>query len=133
MTTQQALNQIVEYFSKSDAKLARVMVIGDAADCVYRTSDGRGCAVGCLIPAELYHSEFEDKSCRMFDDILFQNRVGLSQEAMALARKVGQYLQGVDYQFLIEAQHAHDGAPTVSAFLNSLRRVVEDHDLRWPS
>jgi hypothetical protein len=27
--------------------------------CAYRTDDGRGCAIGCLIPAERYSERFE--------------------------------------------------------------------------
>lgn len=33
--------------------------VGGSVGCAYRTADGNRCAVGCLIPDELYKEEFE--------------------------------------------------------------------------
>lgn len=55
MTTQEAYETIRAYFSRPDAVLAR----GTKGECQYRTPDGNACAVGCLIPDELYYMEVE--------------------------------------------------------------------------
>lgn len=38
--------------------------LADDSDCAYRTEDGLKCAVGCLIPDDLYKPEFERRSYR---------------------------------------------------------------------
>jgi hypothetical protein len=34
----------------------------DKSRCCYRTADGKKCAVGCLIPDELYHHDMEGQT-----------------------------------------------------------------------
>lgn len=61
-----------EYFTSDKAKVAAMtpesyyddeteeeLFYEDSFRCVYRTEDGRGCAVGCAIPKELYDPQFD--------------------------------------------------------------------------
>ena len=49
-TTQEVYEHIRAYFSRPEAVLAK----GDNGWCQYRTAEGNKCAVGCLIPDEMY-------------------------------------------------------------------------------
>jgi hypothetical protein len=56
MNKQQTFNKVVRHLRRQ----------GRATDskgtCMYRTPNGRSCAVGCLIPDELYHESMEGKA-----------------------------------------------------------------------
>jgi hypothetical protein len=57
MNALEAYISIRGYFSRPEAILAR----DEGDNCVYRTSEGDKCAVGCLIPEDLYFAfEHED-------------------------------------------------------------------------
>jgi hypothetical protein len=49
MTPREAYDRIVEHFSKEGARFGYNL---EARRCSYRTSDGRACAVGCLLSDE---------------------------------------------------------------------------------
>ena len=49
MTTQEAYDKIREYFSHPEAEFG----VGEDGSCEYISSEGRKCAVGCLIPHEI--------------------------------------------------------------------------------
>lgn len=56
MTIEQAYRKIRAYFSAPGADFGYDV---SSASCVYRTEDGRKCAVGCLIPDTKYDPRFE--------------------------------------------------------------------------
>jgi hypothetical protein len=124
MTTQEAYEQIRSYFSRPDAALAATTT-GDT--CFYRQPmpDGsvRKCAVGCLIPDELYDLELDE-----------QNVAG--DHAMVWTNELREFFQDVDVDFINEAQAAHDGTASshghfaVSAFIARLDKVADRHHLK---
>lgn len=60
MTDQEIFNRVWEHLNKQ--REASVLETTDNAVCAYRTPDGKMCAVGCLIPDELYHPDMEGKT-----------------------------------------------------------------------
>lgn len=66
--------------------------------CLYRSSDGLKCAVGFLVPDELYDPKMEDLALgEIFDE-----------------HAAGEYLKrkypGLEYEFLFKLQRVHDEA-----------------------
>lgn len=118
--TQTAYEMIREYFSRPGAKLARDKNPSPFLnfDCKYRTPDGRKCAVGCLIPDELYNSRIEEKDV---DDLLQID-------------EMSKLFAHVDRFFLKRAQSAHDSNTTVDAadFVRNLDQIAEAFRLKTP-
>lgn len=56
MTQQEIFDKVVHHLFKQGKPAT------DLGACRYRTQDGLSCAVGCLIPNELYSVEIEHKS-----------------------------------------------------------------------
>lgn len=143
MTNQEALDKIVAHFSAPGATLSFDI---EAEVCRYRTEDGSACcAVGCLIPSELYDEGYEGNSARMFSD-LFETgdtkefdhpRHMLGAETINKATKIGALLAGVETQFLLDVQNHHDryalcDIEDVQAFLAELKfDVVPKYNLKW--
>lgn len=121
MTTQEAYEKIRAYFSRDGADLAYEAYDDGARKCLYRTADGRKCAVGCLIPDELYRPRFEgnavDGIVNTEDAALRELLNGKSVEG---ARKL---------TFLVEAQEAHDGSMSVREFIERLDELAAEHNL----
>lgn len=64
--------------------------------CAYRTPDGLKCAIGCLIPDELYNTDMESRG---------------AVSVLKLFPKVAQHLGVVDHDdesFLLSLQCSHD-------------------------
>lgn len=122
MTKQEAYERIRVYFTKPGAQLAQSE---DASVCSYKTSDGRRCAVGCLMPDKLYNRRFENR-----------NICELAQlpEAAPLFAYLGiahgtRYVDNDLLVFLSDAQDAHDRASSVSDFIRTLDDKAYDQDL----
>ena len=95
MNTQEAYENIREYFMRPDAAFS---LDEDESSCVYRSPEGRKCAVGSVIPDSEYQS-------------LMDGNDGLgSTQAEALSKVLDAVpsLKDVDREFLLEAQQAHD-------------------------
>lgn len=114
MTTQEAYEAIRTYFETEAIGLAKD---GNGA-CQYRTDDGQKCAVGCLIPDEVYSTEMEWKNVTaLFDSMPY----------------VAGYFHGVDRRFLADAQVMHDSiANDRAAFVRGLDFVARAHGLEVP-
>lgn len=109
-TTQSAYDKIRAYFSKPGATIAYDVEI---RACRYRTSDGRKCAVGCLVPDSLYTKSME-------------NMPGWSAiEAAGLE----DMFADVSHTFLNNAQSAHDHAMSVEDFLRMLDGIALDEGI----
>lgn len=90
--------------------------------CLYRGPDGTKCAVGLLIPDELYSPDMEGNSvCGLIDD--FANK--------SLA-KVLDVENKDDISFLARLQSAHDLADDVDPIEDRLRDVAERCKLSIP-
>lgn len=121
LTKQQAFDQMVRGLASQGWEQSRQAVGGG---CQYRGIGGRKCAVGWLIPDELYDPKLDDSADGDHDT--------------NIGALVDERLLDVDASllpFLREAQHAHDWrmvrgqlAPMREAFLDLGVR----HNLTWP-
>ena len=123
---QHAYNQLKEYFSRAGAELAAVTGVDEhgfeSVDCLYRTPEGRACAVGCLIPDSKYNEEFENnRASAVIQTVwpdLYRDPVSDSGYRGSVA------------EFLDMAQSCHDGANSVGTFLAELRLLAENQGLK---
>lgn len=120
MTTQEAYEGIREFFTRPGAVLAQSE---GPVSCFYRGDSNPSspvrCAVGCLIPDELYDPSFENTTASALLGVGWERGV----------RPLIEYFEDVDKHFLDEAQSAHDVAGTVEGFLLELDRVALSHGL----
>ena len=92
----------------------------DDASCMYRGPDNTSCAVGCLIPDELYKPEFEHRRIG-----------GLFQDFPDLFEKL---FEGVDVDLLTRMQHAHDmdyWGENLSALHAEMKFIAENFGLNY--
>ena len=123
MTVDDIYNQIKEYFSRPDAVFA-MKDRGKDGNCVYRLDNDPSspvrCVVGCLIPDDLYNSDWEGAGV----NVLIKHRpdfgaaIGVTQDSEA-------------HKFLVVVQPMHDTfardeVSTVKDFLNRLDEVYNN-------
>ena len=107
MTTQEAHEQIKAFFSAPGASLS----VDADSQCYYRHPDNSAvrCAVGCLIPDDLYDQSFEGDAVSAI---------------IAASEPIAQLFGGIS-NFLSDVQIAHDESEDVAAFLDRLEGMVE--------
>ena len=106
MTKQEAMDIVAEHLLRQGCK-----ALG-AHGCFYRIGELK-CAVGALIPDELYQDRFENMTLAN------------------IMRALPQIFGGISIWFLGELQHVHDGSAPVRWPLN-LRNVCTEHSLHVP-
>ena len=113
---QDAYDAIVEYFSQPGSQFG---MAADKKVCRYRTEAGQKCAVGCLIPDELYDPEWEGSRVWM---VYYRMRAAV---VFGDVHDMGAFLE--------ECQDCHDSAAmecrTMDDFLRDLKGVAEEHGL----
>lgn len=115
LTNQEAYEQIRSFFSKPDAKYGHAGIDG----CVYRGPNNVRCAVGCIIPDELYDESFE-----ILGGVLHLS----GEKAEALLAYLPE-----DLGFLVEVQSLHDNlawdkAP-MDIFIEKLDKLAAKYGL----
>lgn len=112
-TPSQTYGAIKEYFSQEGAVLA---YNEDRDSCVYRTEQGKGCAVGCLIPDDRYQVSLEERGI----DGIWGNPQ--TQHDDHTDDQIGDIFawNGETKMFLGIAQRAHDSSQDVEEFLTRL-------------
>jgi hypothetical protein len=155
MTLQQAYNAMRAYFSLPGATLAWD---AERGSCKYRTSDGRACAIGCLIPPALYDPEFDHTGEEQDSDGEWIEFIGgaLDYEILTHHANGNGTLAdffGIDterlhedrlYEFLRKAQRAHDSAAVpdkavlsvgtpATQFITWLDALAEEYGLEVPT
>lgn len=101
MTNQEIFDTVYRHLL-SQGKRAKT----EDGDCVYRTEDGAKCAVGCLIPDELYMSDIETASAEL---------AALGVRDGARERFLGEIFDEI-------------GIPKESAYLLGALQGVHDHE-----
>jgi hypothetical protein len=115
LTNQEAFNEVwnwfvVEKHPKSVGEPGSRYVLGN--DCKYRGPNGNKCAIGVLIPDELYDEEWDGGRGANLREIQLEE------------------WKNLDWALLKEMQECHD-----YDFLNMeprLRRIAEDYELSIP-
>lgn len=87
-------------------------------DCQYRTPDGLKCAVGCVLPDDLYNPEMDSPNGSLS---------GISEVAKRYP-EVKAYFGKDNITFLSKLQMIHDYRRKNSLF-ESLKNLAEDYDL----
>jgi hypothetical protein len=91
-------------------------VYEDEPPCMYRADDGGKCAVGCLIPDDLYRVTMEGSNIR------------------ALGRnhsEIAELFEDVEMSVMERMQRIHDDQP-VEAWEASFQQLAEDYILTVP-
>lgn len=98
--------------------------------CMYRGTEGRKCAVGCLIPDEVYEERFEKLEIggtfpreSWHTPELFKQRTADQADLNHLVSMIHE-----DLGFLRELQKVHDRDGVVEWY-TSLKNIAEDHSL----
>ena len=91
-TKQQIFDFVVKFLVKQGGP-----ALDSQGDCVYKTSDGKKCAIGCLIPDKVYSPVFEGKSIEsLLGTFKAFESVKLTQFALE------------NEEFLVALQNTHD-------------------------
>lgn len=114
MNTQQAFDIMVQHL-RQQGRPSR----DDVAGCMYRGPDGTKCAVGALIPDELYRDNMEGRTIR---PLLIQDCNAYSE----LCR----LLDSIDLQLLEEMQTIHDHH-TPANWERSFKECAEEFGLDY--
>jgi hypothetical protein len=113
MTPQQAFTAAVcGLASQNWERSTRPHPIGINA-CRYRGDDGRRCAVGWLIPDELYTEEMEGEAADGVADLL-----GVTDRALVV--------------LLEDMQDTHDTSRSYLSMREHFKRIADRYGLAWP-
>ena len=117
MTTQEAYETQREFFTRPGAvKSMGIDPETGRKQCRYRgDEDGSACAVGCLLPEELYSTDFEAKNV---------------MHILVMSRPVKSLLKDVSGSYLYDSQRAHDNADTVEQIVYNLDSIARQHGLK---
>jgi len=119
MTVDEIYNQIKDHFSKPGAVLAK-SAPDHGGVCYYRMDkdpeSAARCAVGCLIPDDMYDPNWEGNS--VYDLFTEFNNFG----PILNIKK-----DDKSFNFLKEAQYDHDGSHSVDYFLDKLKDSYNRH------
>ena len=106
--------------------------MGDDGECRYRDAGGTACAVGCLIPDELYDPVIEGLSVSQ----IIRAAVYLHDQAQARApfTRITNHIGAEHLQLLQELQEAHDMDLYISgldAWEEEMHRIACAFDLQY--
>jgi len=96
--------------------------LSDGITCAYRGTDGKQCAVGCLIPDSKYRIKYEEKSVGEED---------IDKLLMEILN-VGTYHYKEIQTLLKDLQLVHDNIPP-TRWKSSLKVVADMHSLNVPT
>jgi len=116
---------------------AHIMTQGGPAyahgECRYRNEYKQSCAIGCLIPDELYNPMIEGVTVR---GVITNGETEGSREYKL--REILEKVVGTDWeemsQFLIQLQDAHDDdlVEDIGQWLSRMERIAKTHNLEVP-
>lgn len=95
---------------------------GEGFFCVYRSTDGKKCAIGHCIPDSEYDPCFENSSISVLDEILEYLGVTLGDP----------HRKNPDISFLEELQLAHDKSDDADEMKSWLEGFAKKYDLTIP-
>ena len=118
MNKQQIFDKVLNHLRKQGV----AAVDTETGACLYRTKENYKCAIGCLIPDELYKTEMEQKSCRK-----------IIHRSIALQKYLDINEKNQDIDFLEAMQNAHDTELVISfeAFNSAMEHIAERFDLTY--
>ena len=116
-----------EYFSQPDAVLAK---LDDSGGCMYRVPGDGACAVGCLIPDEIYDLFWaaEDDENYIFEAHNYLEERGVDD--IMTETPIFELFENVEISFLEDAQELHDTvARNAEHFVSMLDELARQNNL----
>lgn len=134
MTNQEIFDKVLNHL-RQQGHAATVFINGETS-CRYRAGDGGMCAVGCLIPDELYTPEIEDNGVFLVERLL---RGEICAEKEPDVEMLWSTLQQVgiaadQLPLLRKLQSAHDGNLNnygIGAWELEMANIADDFDLHY--
>jgi len=115
MNNQQAFDIMVQHLRKQGQKSRN----NGCGTCLYRGPDGLKCAIGALIPDELYSKEMEGYT---IDRLLINERDRFPE--------LSKLFEGIDEQLLSDMQDIHDfNEPDQWEY--NFKLIAEDYNLNY--
>lgn len=123
-----------------DTVLTHLREQGEAAtsagdSCRYRGANGTACAVGCLIPDELYDPLIEGLGVgRIIEAVVPDYRQDQTQELLPVFARIKNHIGAEHLPLLNELQEAHDMDLYISgldAWEEEMHRIARDFDLKY--
>jgi len=120
MKAQTIFNKVWKHFIVNKGKRS-IEPSGDGGTCLYRGGEGKKCAVGVLIPNDLYQEDMEMHGV---------------EDVFKLFPHIKEYLGIENLHFLIELQEEHDNGENWNfkghIEKNALVKIAEDYGLEIP-
>jgi hypothetical protein len=147
MTDQEIFDTVAKHLIAQGKQSLLPQVAGDSEynGCAYRGENGTKCAIGCLIPDELYNPIIENTSVQVFFDTVsateFVRGHNVSavdpeialDDFLAITQKIGDFIgrTGNDTESLLgDLQSAHDNCfGSIEDIKGALYGVAEDFEL----
>ncbi len=123
MNKQEVFDKVANHLLTQNRKAINTGNLSPYVKCVYRTKDGRKCAIGCLIPDDQYDPHIEGCSPNVNPDQAVSS--GGAMLSKILISQLGE-LTEQDYQFLRELQFIHDTCE-VQYWRDDLTRTAKIH------
>ena len=123
-----------------DTVLAHLREQGEAAtsaggSCRYRGANGTACAIGCLIPDELYDPMIEGLGVgRIIEAVVPEYRQDQTQELLPVFARIKNHIGAEHLPLLHELQEAHDMDLYISgldAWEEEMHRIACAFDLQY--
>jgi len=112
LTNQSAFDTMVNHLLKQGEKSRAY----DRSTCLYRNPDGLKCAIGAILPDDLYVSSMENK---------------LAQSLMHDYPTIGQLWENLSINLLAKMQYIHDNR-AVSEWYDEFKAIADDFNLSMP-
>ena len=130
MTGQEIFDTVLAHLRKQ-GRASRTI----AGGCRYRGPDGTACAVGCLIPDELYDPMIEGLGVgRIIEAVVPDYRQDQTQELLPVFARIKNHIGAEHLPLLNELQEAHDMDLYISgldAWEEEMHRIACAFDLQY--
>ena len=130
MTEQEIFDTVLAHLREQGKAAAT-----DDGGCRYRGADGTACAVGCLIPDELYDPVIEGLGVgRIIEAVVPDYRQDQTQELLPILARIKNHIGAEHLPLLNELQEAHDMGLYISgldAWEEEMHRIACAFDLQY--
>ena len=130
MTAQEIFDTVLTHL-REQGKAAK----GRDGDCQYRGTRGTACAVGCLIPDELYNPLIEGLSVdQIFKAAMPEHRQHQARARRPILARIANHLGAENLTLLCELQDAHDidlFNSGLDAWAKEMHRIARAFDLKY--
>lgn len=131
MTEQEIFNKVYLHLKGQGCK-AGTMTASKSFNCAYRGPNNTSCAVGCLIPDELYDPEIEGVGVGRIGRIGGLGGMGLNYKSEKLRAILTEIGLADHLRFLVKLQLAHDGSEAIEEVFENLEKLAKASNLTIP-